>query len=290
MLDICEYYEAESLNDAKRKLASSPSANIIAGGTDLIIRIRDGAMANASLIGIGRIEELKEISLCKNGDIHIGSMVTFRELEQNCTIKERVPYLGEAGGTMGGPQIRNVATIGGNLCNGAVSADAVAMLCCLNAVLVLESVNSTRSMLIQDFYLGPGQVDLMADEILTGITIREQDYLGYQGRYIKASQRKAMDIATLGCAVSVNCQEGTIRDLRIACTVAAPTPVRCSSAEKLAVGLKATSDNIMKIRDAALGDVTPRDSWRGSKAYRKQLVMINIQRALESLVLTDGGE
>lgn len=290
MLDISTYYEAESLDDAKRILTSSPNSKIIAGGTDLIIQIRDGALVNVSLIGIGRINELKEVNLCENGDIRIGPMVTFHELEQDCIIKERLPYLGEAGATMGGPQIRNVATIGGNLCNGAVSADSAAMLYCLNAVLILESVKTTRSMPIQDFYLGPGQVDLKTDEILTGIIIREKDYLGYQGRYIKASQRKVMDIAILGCAVSVFCKDGTIRDLRIACTVAAPTPVRCSSAEKMAVGLKVISDNIMKIRDAALTDVTPRDSWRGSKVYRKQLVKVNIQRALESLVLMNGGE
>jgi len=142
---------------------------------------------------------------------------------------------------------------------------------------------------IGEFYTGPGRVDLKAGELLTDIVILRQDYEGYVGKYTKFAQRKSMDIATIGCAVMMKLQGRVIEDFRLAYGVAAPTPVRCPVAEAYAKGLTLTKENARAIGEKALEDVSPRDSWRGSKAYREQLIKVLAERAIWELA-NGGGE
>jgi len=272
MFDISKYYEAKTLKDALKYLSENEEAKIIAGGTDVLIRVREGKLAGASLMGISFIEGLNDITKDTKGDIHIGPMASFTDLETSEVIKENMPYFAIAGGTMGGPQIRNISTIGGNVCNGATSADAATTLFCLNAKLKIESVSGAKTVDIQDFYLGPGRVDLKQNEMLTDIIIKREDYEGYTGKYMKFAQRNAMDIATLGCAVVLKTDGKTIEDIRISCGVAAPTPVRCTDAEEMAKGMEVSEENIDKMSKATISNIKARDSWRGSKAFREHLV------------------
>jgi xanthine dehydrogenase FAD-binding subunit len=290
MFDIQEYHELSSIQETKEYLHKNPEATLIAGGTDLLIKLREGKMTDVHYAGISRISELKKIYRNEDGLISIGATVTFKQLENDPVIQEYLPYLGEAGASMGGPQIRTIATIGGNICNGVTSADSASMLCCLNAKLLVESVDNTRTIPINEFYLGPGKVDLKSGELLNNILIDEKDYNGYAGKYIKSAQRKAMDIATLGCSVMAKVSDDMFEDVRIAYGVAAPTPVRCPAAEKVAKGKIVNKDNIEKIAEATMLDVNPRDSWRGSKAFREQLVRENAKRALFEVVKRSGGE
>lgn len=290
MFDISNYREALSVKDAMTYLKEDPSSMVIAGGTDVLIKVREGKLAGSSLVGIHKIDDLKGICKDANGDIHIGSLVCFTQLEEDEIIKENVDYLGKAGGTMGGPQLRNIATIGGNVCNGVTSADSGSMLVCLNANLKLSSVDGERIVPISDFYMGPGKVDLRAGELLTDIIIMKEDYEGFTGKYIKFSQRRAMDIATIGCSVMLKQKGGVITDFRLGYGVAAPTPVRCPVAEAFAVGKKATEENAKAIGEKALEDVMPRDSWRGSKAFRQQLIKELARKAIEELAGLRGGQ
>lgn len=291
MYDFEKYYEAESLEHAKALLDEHPSAKIIAGGSDLLVHIREYPEPGMELLGLHKVKELKHVTLESDGTIRIGAMMTFDKLETNSIIKKWIPILGEAGGTIGGPQLRRTATIGGNVCNGAVSADSATSLFALNAEVVLESAKGKRVSPIKEFYLGPGRTDVKTGEILTEILIKKADYEHFGGHYIKFSQRKALDIATLGTAVICKLQDNaTIAELRIALGVAAPTPVRCEKAEAFAKGMTLTSDNILKVGELALEDANPRDSWRGSKAYRQQLIKVNTQRALEKAATLIGGE
>lgn len=288
MYDIEKYNEATTVEEALRLLADDPESRPIAAGSDVLIKIREGKLAGAHLVGILKIDELKTISRDEAGAIHIGPLVSFTQMEEDPIIKEHVNYLGEAGGTMGGPQLRNIATVGGNLCNGATSADSASTLLCLNARLTLSSLAGVREVPIGEFYLGPGKVDLKPGELLTDIVIRREDYEGFSGKYTKFAQRKSMDIATIGCALMIRFDGRVIEELRLGYGVAAPTPVRCPSAEAFAAGLEATEENARKIAQKALDDVSPRDSWRGSKAYREQLIQVLAERAI--LELAGGGE
>lgn len=290
MFDIDNYYDAKTLDEVKRLLEDHPTAKIIAGGSDILVAIRDEPEEGTELIGLHEVQELQNITLDSNGTIHVGSMVTFDGLEKNDIISRYIPILGQAAGTIGGPQLRRVATVGGNICNGAVSADTATSLFVLNAKLVLESVAGKRVVEISDFYLGPGKTDIKTGEVLTEFLIEKGDYEGFGGYYIKSSQRKALDLATMGTAVSCKLsKDRTIEDLRISLGVAAPTPIRCSNAEAFAKGKSATKNNIMEIGVKALENAKPRDSWRGSKAYRQQLIKVNTQRALTHILNELGG-
>lgn len=282
MFDFKGYHEASSISEAVKILKEKSSVKVIAGGSDILIEIREHPQPELELVGIRRIEELKEIALDDGGTISIGSMVTFEQMEKNDIITKNIPVLGEAGGTIGGPQLRRVATIGGNICNGAVSADTATALFCFNARLELVHDGGSRIVPIKDFYHGPGRTDLKKGELLARFLISPGDYRGLSGHYIKFSRRKALDIANLACTALCRVVDGKLADVRIGLGVAAPTPIRCPQAEAFAEGLEVTEANLEAIGRKAVEDARPRDSWRASKAFRQQLIEVCTQRALKA--------
>ena len=199
--------------------------------------------------------------------------------------------LADACNQVGSPQIRSVATIGGNLCNGAVSADSVPSLLVLNAELELTSLEGKRVVKAVDFHTGPGKTVLETDrELVTGIRIPKASYEGHGGKYLKFGQRNAMEIATLGCAV--NCAlspDGTIRDFAIAFGVAAPRPIRCAKAESLMLGRRPTGALLKELRRAVLLECAPRESWRASLELRTQLIQELAERASRCAIEHAGG-
>ncbi len=284
MFDIAKYYEAKTLEDALSYLKANPDVRVIAGGTDVLLRIREGKISNAHLMGISFIFALKTITEDEQGNLHIGPMMTFTAIEENEIILKHIPILAEAVGAIGGPQIRNVATIGGNVCNGATSADSASSLFCLNARLKIQTADSSRLVPISEFYVGPGKVILQPGELVTDIIIEKKDYDGYTGTYKKFAQRSAMDIATIGCAVILKHDGKTISDIRIGLGVAAPTPIRCTDAENIGRGMTISPENIDAMAKATITNMRARDSWRGSKTFREHLVYELTKRAVKKLV------
>jgi xanthine dehydrogenase FAD-binding subunit len=194
----------------------------------------------------------------------------------------------EAAVSVGGPQIRNMATIGGNICNGAVSADSATTMLAYDAALKLVSSSGSRIVKVNDFYEGPGKVNLLPGEILTDILVSEEGYKETSGCYIKYSSRKAMDIAMLGVSAVCRAEEGKFVNVRIALGVAAPTPIRCSEAEAYARGKNISRETLKEIGKYAVKSSRARDSWRASKAYREHLIEILTFRALKEAVLRGG--
>lgn len=141
MFDIKEIKEPLSLNEALKELDDNKGLKIICGGTDVLIKLHHGKMNDAELLSIKNINSLKEIKVLEDNTISIGSAVTFSDIFRNDIINTCIPILSEAAVSMGGPQIRNMATIGGNVCNGAVSADSAPALFSLNALLKIKSLN-----------------------------------------------------------------------------------------------------------------------------------------------------
>ena len=203
MYDIEHYVEAVSVEDAIEHLKADPDATVISGGTDVLVRLRSGKGVGGTLVSIHEIPELHGVDRLLNGTLVIGPATCFTDLAKDPLIRSCVPYLGEAVETVGGPQIRNMGTIGGNLCNGATSADSAAVMQTLNARLVLQGPDGSREVPVTEFYLGPGKTVRKREEILTAILIEPQDYVGFTGCYIKYGKRRAMEIATLGCCVRV---------------------------------------------------------------------------------------
>jgi xanthine dehydrogenase FAD-binding subunit len=217
-------------------------------------------------------------------------MTTFTEIFRNEIINKYIPILAEASVSMGGPQIRNNATIGGNICNGAVSADSAPTLFVLNADLRIVNNEGVRIVPITEFYAGPGKVKLQSGEILTHIIIKKADYEGMYGKYIKFSNRKAMDIAMLSVATLGKVKNNKFTDLRIALGVSAPTPIRCTKAESFAFNKTIKEESIKQISEKTLLNANPRHSWRGSKVYREHLIQVLTERALKEIVTMSGGK
>ena len=291
MYDIKALYEATSVEEAIALLVEHPQAQIIAGGSDVLVQIREGRRAGVELVSIYGIDALRGVSYDDDGAICIGSLTSFSHIAKSAVIREKIPVLGEAVSLVGGPQIRNIGTIGGNTCNGVTSADSASTLLAWDAVVELAGPQGTRRLPIADFYIRAGVVDLRPAELQTAIRIPKAAYEGYHGHYIKYAMREAMDIATLGCSVNVRLSEDrkTILDARIAYGVAGPVPMRAPSAEAAAKGRPVSAATVEAFARAVLDDIHPRDSWRASKAFREHIGVEMAKRALVKSIELAGG-
>lgn len=292
MYDIQSIYQATSVDDAIRALQADPSAIVIAGGTDVLIKIREGKLAGCSLVSIHNLTgELSGVTLSPGGDVEIGPLTTFRGVTFSDVIRQTVPVLGEAADMAGGPQLRAAGTIGGNVCNGITSADTASTLVALDAVLRVRGPKGERDVPISEWYQGVGRVALAPYELLVKIIIPRDNYAGYTGHYIKYAQRSAMDIATLGvsCLVKLTDDKKAVDDAALAFGVAGPVPMRAPSAEAAVRGLP-IGEALEVIGKAALEDVNPRTSWRASKEFRIQLIEELSPRALREAARKGGAD
>ena len=288
MYNIIGYYEAETIGEATALLAKKPNLELIAGGTDVLIKMH-GKNEEAELLSLRKIKSLEVIRKAEDGTIVIGAMATFARVFKDPILRAMIPILTEAAISMGGPQIRNIATIGGNVCSGATSGDSATSLFVLNAQLKLEDSKGERVVPIQEFYLGPGKVALKPGEVLTEILISPEDYRGFGGQYIKFAMREAMDIATLAVSVICKLQGKMFEEVRIGLGVAGPTPLRCFDAEVYAKGKEISAETVAEIGKLAVRSAKARTSWRASKEYREHLVEELVQRALKVAIVNAGG-
>lgn len=291
MYDIKALYEAASVEEATALLTAHPEAEIIAGGSDVLVQIREGRRAGATLVSIQGIDALRGVSLDAEENLRIGSLTCFTKITHDPLINEIIPVLGEAVDQIGGPQIRNIGTIGGNTCNGVTSADSASTLFAWDAQVELTGPAGVRILPIADFYLSAGKVDLHPGEIQTAIIIPKAAYTGYTGHYTKYAMRGAMDIATTGCSVNVrlSADKTTLEDVRIAYGVAGPIPMRVPTAEALVRGQRPTAALAEAFGQAVLEDINPRDSWRASKAFRCHIGEVMAERGLKKAITRAGG-
>ena len=291
MYDLKALYEAESVQDAVRLRLEHPEAQIIAGGTDVLVQMREGKRAGKELISIYGIDAMRGITLDEAENIRIGSLTSFSHITKDPIIQKYINVLGEAVDQVGGPQIRNAGPIGGNTCNGVTSADSASTLFAWDAIIELTGKDGVRRLPIQEFYLGAGKVDIHPDEIQTAILIPKASYENCFGHYIKYAMRNAMDIATTGCSVNVVLSEDkkSIARARIAYGVAGPIPMRVPAAEAVAAGKPLTMETADAFAAAVLEDIHPRNSWRASKKFREHIAVEMARRCLiESIKLAGG--
>ena len=294
MYDLSALYEATSVADAVRLRLEYPEAQIIAGGTDVLVQMREGRRAGKALISIQKLDELRDVRMEEDGTLRIGSLMTFSHITKNPLIQKHLLVLGEAVDQIGGPQIRNTGTIGGNTCNGVTSADSASTLLAYDAVVELLGKSGVRRLPLKEFYIKAGVVDHRAEEgeIQTALLIPKESYENTKGFYIKYAMRNAMDIATLGTSVNARLSEDkkTFERVRIAFGVAGPVPMRAETAEAFAAGKPVTQESIEAIAKTVLQDIHPRDSWRASKAFRSHIATECTARALAECVKRCGGD
>ena len=292
MYDMSALYQAQSVQDAIRLRLEHPEAQIIAGGTDVLVQMREGKRAGKALISIQGCREMRGVSLDEEENLRIGSLTTFSHITADPLIQRYINVLGEAVDMVGGPQIRNAGTIGGNTCNGVTSADSASTLHAWDAVVELTGPEGKRRQPIHDFYIKAGKVDILEGELQTAILIPKESYDRCFGHYIKYAMRSAMDIATLGTSVNVRLSPDgkTVERARVAFGVAGPVPLRAETAEKLAAGQPVSLDLAEAFAQAVKEDINPRDSWRAARDFRMHIAVESAKRAFIESVKLAGGE
>ena len=292
MYDMKALYQAKDVADAVSLRLQHPEAHIIAGGSDVLVQMREGKRAGVELISIYGLDELRGVTMEADGTIRIGSLTSFSHITKDPIIQQYINVLGEAVDQVGGPQIRNIGTIGGNTCNGVTSADSASTLHVWDAIVELTGPNGVRRIPIHEFYIKAGKVDIREGEIQTGILIKKEDYIDTYGHYIKYAMRNAMDIATLGTSVNVrlSADKRCVERARIAFGVAGPVPLRARTAEALAEGKPVSMELAEAFAKAVKEDINPRDSWRAAKDFRMHIAVESAKRAFIESVKLAGGE
>lgn len=292
MYDIKAYWEANSAEEAVRLLLDHPEARVIAGGSDLLVQLRDGKLTDAELVSIHGIDSLRGVSLDPDGTVRIGALTSFSRLHTDPVILECIPPLAEAAGEVGGPQIRNIGTIGGNICNASPTADTPPTLLAWDAELELLGPCGTRRLPMRDFYTGAKTVDRKPGELLAAVLIPREAWQDYTGKMFKYAVREALDTSIVNCSVSVRLSDDreSIDRIRAAFGGAVgPIPLRASSAEAAVTGQALTGQTVSMFAEAVLRDIHPRDGWRASKALREQIAGELAKRALMESVRLAGG-
>lgn len=284
MIDY-DYIKASSLQEVFDLLKSYGNrAELIAGGTDVMVNMKRSNTSPEVLISLRNIGELRYIR--KNGDYHIGALATHRMLESSELVRRELSALQQGAALVGSVQVRNVGTIGGNICNAAPSADTAGPLMILDAVVVLEGPEGRRRVPIDEFFIGPAETVKNLNEVLVEFEIPEQ--MGAFGtHYHKHVRRQALNLPIVGVAVGIRLNEDdTVADARIALTVAAPTPIRIYQAEEFLKGKPCTDDNLKEAGLIAASPecCSPRDSLRCEGWYREDMIRVLIPRVAKNAV------
>ena len=300
-----EYHKPQTVREAIDLMEGLENAKYIAGGTDVMVLIRQKKLAPARLISLRNIGDLNYMKT--EGGLRIGSAVTHNSIAKNDFIQRRYSALADAAKKVGSLQIRNVATMGGNICNAAPSADTACPLLVLDASVVIAGKAGEREMYLDDFFLGPNKVALEKGEIVKGFTMPAfGENTG--SAYFKHTRRQAMDLPMLGVAArvtidiggsEVGCKDAfctvdsisnilkrledeklVCEDVRIAMGVVAPRPIRARKAEEALKGKVISEKLFEEIGEIAASESQPRDSIRGEAWYRRDMVKVLTKRAI----------
>lgn len=276
-----QYFEPVTLSDAVSLLQSSNGkASLIAGGTDLLVQIKEHVRQPEQVINIKKIPGMDDLHFDPENGLRIGALTTTRAVETSPLVQQHYASLARATTDFASIQVRNRATVVGNVCRASPSADTLPPLIADGATLQVHGPKGRRIERIEDFFTGPGKTVLAADEIVTHIMIPPP--LPHTGKvYIKHGRRIAMELATVGVAVSLTIEGDTCREVRIVLAAVAPTPIRAKRAEQMLRNKRIDQEAVAAAAFAAKEEARPISDVRGSDAYRRQMVSVLTKRAIE---------
>jgi xanthine dehydrogenase iron-sulfur cluster and FAD-binding subunit A len=274
------YYRPRTLDDALEILAQRPGeVKPVAGGTDLLVAAKDGQLRRADLFDLSAVPELKGIEE-QDGYIWIGGAATHTEILESPLLVRWAPALPQACAVVGGPQIRNRGTLGGNLANGSPAADGVPPLFVGEAEVELVSVNGRRRVPIGEFFTGYRQTVLAPDELILGVRLPKRQ--GVRGAFLRLGQRQAQAISKVSVAVNMTFSEGRPDFVRVALGAVAPTVIRAPQTEAaLAAG---GFEGLRRAKEAVQAEVKPIDDLRSSRDYRRAMAAVLLERAVRRIV------
>jgi CO/xanthine dehydrogenase FAD-binding subunit len=278
-----EYEAPPDINAAVARLGElGRDARVLAGGTDLLVKLKRGNSAPRVLISLKRVGGLDALDALEGGGLRLGVLATMTDLAGHPLLTGRFAGLADGAGSVGGPLIRNRATVGGNIVNGRPCADTVPPLIALGAALHLRGPRGHRVLDLEHFITGPGQTLIRDDEILTCIEIPFAASRRCGSAYLKLTRRAAMEVTIVGCAASVELEEDgrTVGRARLVFASVAPTPVRATAAERAVEGTTADGAALREAGAIARQAVRPIDDCRAPAAYRSEMVEVLTRRAL----------
>lgn len=287
LMKTFDYLKPRTLEEALSLLNQYEGrAKLIAGATDAMVMNRQKKISPHVFISLRGIPGLDQID--SNGVFKIGALVTHRTIEQSESIRKRFPLLAEASSVLGSVQVRNVATIGGNLCTASPSAETAPSLLVYEAEVQLVSPRGERRLSLESFFLGPGETALENKEVLKEILLPFPPP-NSSGAYLKLGRRKSVDLSVVNVAVllTLNPQTGICERARIALGAVAPTPIRAKGAEKALEGNPLDERVIRKAAEYAGQECSPISDIRGSAEYRREMVKVLIEKAIRQSIKTN---
>ena len=273
-----EYVVPQSVAEAVEALSESRDARVIAGGTDLMVGLREGHIRPTRLVDITRIQELTGIST-QNGSLRIGAATKIDEILEHPTVRSEYPALVDAGRLLGGWQIQIMATLAGNLCNASPAAEMSGPLLVLDAEVEVMGPSGERRIPLDEFWTGPGKTVLEPAEILTCIVI-PGEVRGRLSAYQRVDIRHSVDIALVSSAVGVELSEGKVQLARIALGAVAPTVIRVTEVEAYLQGRTLSEEVLDKVEDLAKAAAVPISDVRASAEYRRAMAGVLARRVL----------
>jgi carbon-monoxide dehydrogenase medium subunit len=277
-----EMFQPATLQEASQLLRKNgPGGRFLAGGTDLVIAMKEKGLLPNYIVDLKRLPGLSGIHENSDGSISLGALTTLHEIETSALIQKRYPFLAQSAAEVGSIQIRNRATIGGNMANASPSADTSPALMALGATATIASASGERKLAVEEFFKGPGQNAMNPDEILTEVTIPKTG-TNLVGEYIKFSPREMMDLAYVGVAVVYNlaASDKKCTGVRIVLGAVAPTPIRAKRAEAALEGQFLSEALAEKVGQIAAEEAKPISDVRSSADYRRAMVGTMTKRAL----------
>ena len=279
-----EYITAFTIDEALQALSkNSPGARIVAGATDLLLELERGTRSGIEcLIDITRIPNLDRITMDEDGVIHIGPLVTHNQIASSKLMREKAYPLARASWEVGAPQIRNRATVAGNIITASPANDTITPLMALDASVVLRSTRGNRKVKLQDFYKGVRKTVLQPDEILVDICFKGLE-ANQKGTFVKVALRRAQAISVINLAIVLTMDSNVIRNAVVTLGAVAPTIIHAKIAEEFLIGKSLTEAVMTQAADLARDSATPIDDIRGTANYRREMVKVFTRRGLESL-------
>jgi len=276
-----DYFKPGTLAEAFALSAGDGGARFIAGGTDLMIRIRGKEVLPKALISLRNIKEIAGVTT-DGGGARIGAATTIADIARHAEIGKRFPVLVQAARRVGGPAIRNAGTVGGNLCNASPCADTVLPLLVLEARLRIESARGSREIQLAELFSGPRTTSLAPGEIVTHVILPAPSPTA-KALFLKKG-RVMMDLSVVSVAVLLELEGDTCAKARVAAGSVAPTPIRLPEAEALLTGRRLTEDVVAAASEAAMRGVSPITDVRSTAEYRRHIVGVYLKRAVAGLL------
>jgi CO/xanthine dehydrogenase FAD-binding subunit len=278
-----DYIRPGNMDEAIAALRANDNPCVLAGGTDLLVGLKTNSVRPKCIIDLKGIPNINSIEY--NDGFKFGTLATVRDIETSPLLREKIPALCEAAATLGSIQIRNRATIGGNLCNGSPAADMAAILLAMNCEVKIVSPDGEKKLILDQFFAGPGITALARDEVLSEIII-PKEIQSYKGVYLKHGPRRAMDIGIVNIAILLNADFKSRRCNRIAIALGAvaPTPIRAKKAEALLEGRPLKTELIREAAETASSEAKPISDFRASADYRLELIKSLVAKGIQQII------